>query len=100
MTQTSVRELKANLSKYLRQVEDGQTITITKRGKPIGRIVPERASLDERMQALMEAGLARWNGRKLEPAEPQVVNQSGTLISDIVAENRDVDYLSGYQRTD
>ena len=41
-----VRELKANLSAVLRRVKAGTTVVITDRGTPVGRIVPERASLD------------------------------------------------------
>jgi len=37
---TGIRELKEQLSAYLRQVKAGGTVTITDRGKPIARIVP------------------------------------------------------------
>lgn len=97
--QVGIRELKTHLSKYLRYVKKGQTLIITEYGKPIGRIVPEGASLDDRIQAMMDAGLARWNGKKLEARDPQVVNRSDKLVSDIVTENRDIDYLSGHKRT-
>jgi len=33
-------ELRSSFSEYLGQVREGQTITITKRGRPIARIVP------------------------------------------------------------
>ncbi len=95
-----IRELKTYLSKYLRRVKAGETLVITEYGKPIGRIIPEGASLDERLQAMVDAGLARWNGEKLKPGEPQVVNRSDKLVSDIVVENRDIDYLSRHERTD
>ena len=43
MTQSTVgiRDLKARLSEYLRQVKDGETVIITEHGRPIGRIIPE-----------------------------------------------------------
>ncbi len=42
MTQLTagVRELKEQLSNYIRQVEAGATVTITVHRKPVGRIVP------------------------------------------------------------
>jgi prevent-host-death family protein len=45
----SVRELKARLSEYLRRVQQGEQVTITQRGKPVGRLVPpeEPPELDE-----------------------------------------------------
>lgn len=93
MTSTSIRDLKANLSEYLRQVERGNTITITKRGKPIGRIVPESASIEERMHALVSAGLVSWSGHKLPVRKPVAINRGPKMISELVSEERDVDYL-------
>lgn len=37
----AVYEVKANLSTLLAQVEAGEEITVTRRGVPIARIVPE-----------------------------------------------------------
>jgi prevent-host-death family protein len=88
-----VREMKAQLSEYLRRVKSGQTILITERGKPIGRIIPEEKSIEERMQQLVKAGFVSWNGQKLPPREPAVVNRTHKQISDLVSEGRDVDYL-------
>ncbi|MCJ7700668.1 MAG: type II toxin-antitoxin system prevent-host-death family antitoxin [Anaerolineales bacterium] len=93
MTHASIRDLKANLSEYLRQVELGKTITITKRGKPIGRIVPEAASLEERMHALAAAGLVSWSGRKLSVRKPAAINRGPRRVSDLVSEDRDVHFL-------
>ena len=83
-----VRELKARLSEYLRYVKSGQTVVITERGKPVGRIVPESKSLDERMQELVQAGFLSWSGKKLKPRAPVAINRSDKLISDIVVEMR------------
>ena len=35
-----VRELRQNLSKYLRRVEAGETLEVTERGRPVARLVP------------------------------------------------------------
>jgi len=94
------RELKTHLSKYLRRVKAGETIIVTERGKVIGQIAPISASLEERMKALVNAGLAQWDGKKLAPYQPAIVNKSSHQISDLVSEDRDVDYLRGYQRPD
>ncbi|RIK14724.1 MAG: hypothetical protein DCC51_15505 [Anaerolineae bacterium] len=84
-----VRELKLQLSKYLHRVRAGETIIITDRGKPIGRIIPEAASLDEKIQQLLDAGLVEWNGVKPEVSEPAFANNSDILASDIVTEMRE-----------
>lgn len=86
-----VRELKAQLSAYLRQVKAGQTIVITERGTPIGRITPAGAHLltiEEKMQRLVDAGLVEWSGQKPEPFEPVAVNDGPVLASDLVVEMR------------
>lgn len=84
-----VRELKAQLSEYLRRVKAGETVIITERGRPIGRIVPEPEMLEEKIQRLIDAGFMEWNGEWPEITEPTVVNESGILLSDIVVELRE-----------
>lgn len=84
-----VRDLKARLSKYLRQVKQGQTIIITDRGVPIGQIAPLGRTVEERILALREAGLVAWNGRKLGLTVPGVVNRSDRQVSDILVEMRE-----------
>lgn len=92
-TTVGIRELKAKISKYLRRVKAGQTLIITDRGKPIGRIVPVTETLNERVQRLVEAGIVRWNGKKLEPHPPTAINRGDKLISDIISEDREIGYL-------
>ncbi|MBN1664928.1 MAG: type II toxin-antitoxin system Phd/YefM family antitoxin [Deltaproteobacteria bacterium] len=55
-----IREVKTNLSKLMKRIQEGQEIIITDRGKPIGKIVPissEKRSLEERLQTLENQGL-------------------------------------------
>jgi len=88
VTEAGVRELKANLSAYLRRVEAGETIIIVRHGKQIARLMPQVQSLDERIQALKEAGLLDWNGEKLEDIDP-VGHIIGTkTIAELVVEDR------------
>jgi prevent-host-death family protein len=42
MPRVGIRELRDNLKDYLEQVENGETIEITKNGRTIGMIVPKR----------------------------------------------------------
>ena len=86
-----VRDLKARLSEYLRRVKQGQTIVITDHGQPVGRILPVGQTLDEKLQALQEAGLLEWSGKKLQPFDSPVIKRSGKLVSDLVVEMRDQD---------
>ena len=88
-TKVGIRELKENLSKYMAKVKSGQSIEITDHGKPVGRIIPEGQSLEERVEALVQAGVIAWDGRKLKRIKPPAVNKSNKLVSDIVIEMRE-----------
>jgi len=92
-TSVGVRQLKAQLSEYLRRVKAGETVVITERGKPIGRLVPEEKgdalSIAEKMQRLVDAGLAEWNGQNPEPHEPVALLRGDVAASDVVVEMRD-----------
>ncbi|MBI5304842.1 MAG: type II toxin-antitoxin system prevent-host-death family antitoxin [Chloroflexi bacterium] len=91
MAQTTVgiRELKEQLARYIRQVKAGNTLVITERGKPVGRIVPVKSSTEERMQELIKAGVIEWSGRNLKPAKPSARLRGTKTLSDLVLENRD-----------
>ncbi len=80
----SVSELRVHLSRYLRQVERGEVILITKRGTPIGRIVPADLPLKKKMEALVKAGFLYWGGKELTPWEPVAENKGPGLVSDLV----------------
>jgi prevent-host-death family protein len=84
-----VRDLKARLSKYLRQVRQGQTVIITDHGRPVGRLSPVDQPLNERLKALQDAGLVAWNGQKLNSVTPTVINRSKQQVSDILVEMRE-----------
>ena len=42
MKTASVREVRNQFNKISKWLEDGETVQILKRGKPVGRIVPEQ----------------------------------------------------------
>ena len=91
MTQTTVgiRDLKARLSSYMRQVKDGATLVITERGKPIGRIVPVSHSVETRLRELIQAGLVAWSGRKLMPMDPVARTRGRRTVADLLLEDRE-----------
>ena len=88
-THVGIRELKANISKILKQVKAGKSIVITERGKPVGRIVPAEQSIEDRLESLAAAGLVQWSGKKLAPTLPPVSNPTDQLLSDIVSDLRE-----------
>jgi prevent-host-death family protein len=86
--QAGVRELKTQLSKYLRQVKAGQTVVITEHGRAVARIVPAGQTLDDKLQAMVAAGLAEWNGKRLKSARPAARVKPGHSVADIILEDR------------
>jgi prevent-host-death family protein len=83
------RELKNKLSEYLRRVKAGETIIVTEHGKTIGQIVPVKPTVAERIQAMVDAGQAEWNGQKLGPYQPTAINKGDRQLSDLVVEDRE-----------
>jgi len=85
-----VRELKARLSGYLREVKKGNTVVITERGRDVGRIIPVAESVEERLQSLVRSGFADWNGKRLKPGKTVAKIKPGSkTLAEIVSEDRD-----------
>ena len=84
-----VRDLKARLSKYLRQVSQGQTVIITDHGRPVGRLSAVDQPIDDRLKALKDAGLVAWNGQKLKQVTHAATNRGKRQVSDILVELRE-----------
>lgn len=76
--QVGVRQLRQNLSVYLRRVKDGETLTVTERGQPVARLTP----LPER-----SSGLARLIAEgKVIPAQGDLLDlppPSGPVTDDV-----------------
>jgi prevent-host-death family protein len=47
-------EAKAHLSELLDQVEQGETLLITRHGRPVARVVPERDERESEIARVME----------------------------------------------
>lgn len=88
-TEIGIRELKARLSAYLRRVRAGETIIITNRGKPVGRIVPVKQSIHLQLETLRTAGLISWNGEPLPQLAPVAKIKGEKTVADILVEDRE-----------
>jgi prevent-host-death family protein len=88
-TLVSIRELKSRLSHYLRLTRKGESVVITDRGVPIGRIVPMGQDLGQRVAAMCEAGQAQWNGRKLPTRKPVAKVRGKGTVAQLVADDRE-----------
>lgn len=85
----SIRELKSRLSHYLRLTRKGESLVITDRGVPIGRIVPMGQDLGQRLAAMCESGQAQWNGRKLVPRRPVAKLLRAGSVAQLLVDDRE-----------
>ena len=89
MTTVSISDLKANLSRYLREVRRGGEIQVLDRGVPVARLVPAAVSDDERIrERLIGTGLLRpgeGNAAAILDEPPLVLPVS---ISETLTEDR------------
>ncbi len=104
-TRIGVRDLKTHLGHYLRRVRAGESLVITARGEPIGRLIPARSSATEvdekaRIDAMVAAGLAQWNGERFHPRGPVAVNQGPGTVSDMVIEDREPAWWADFFKTE
>lgn len=84
----SVRELKSRLSHYLQLARKGESVVITDRGVPVGRIVPVGRGLDQRIDALRAAGLLQCSGRTLPRRKPVVSIEGRKTVAQLLVEDR------------
>ncbi len=89
VTLVSIRELKSRLSHYLRLTKAGESVVITERGTPIGRIVPAAAPVGDRIDVMVKAGLVFWNRKKLSPMPPVAKARGKRAVADLLIEDRE-----------
>jgi prevent-host-death family protein len=85
-----VRELRQNLSVYLRQVKAGETLDVTERGQVVARLtpaLPERVPVLERLIAEGRATPAAGDILRHEPID----TGPGPALSRVLEEMRDED---------
>lgn len=88
MNTVGVRELKNNLSQYLRDVKNGKPVAITERGKSIAVLMPVGSEPDLQIARELSAkGIGSWKGGKPKGASRPVVIK-GKPVSKIVLEER------------
>jgi prevent-host-death family protein len=85
-----VRDLRAHLSAYLRQVANGATITVgDRRGRPLARLVPATRSGDAIvLDRLTARGVIQRGVGKPGRARRERARAGSRPVSDLVAEDR------------
>lgn len=81
-----IRELKDSASAIIDRVEEGEAITVTKRGRPVARIVS--ASTPPHLAALVADGTVRPSEGPRYLPKPTKLRGAGKSAADYVAEGR------------
>lgn len=81
-----IRELKDSASAIIDRVEEGEAITVTKRGRPVARIVS--AATPPHLAALVANGTVRPSEGPRYLPKPTKLRGTGQSAADYVAEGR------------
>lgn len=90
--QVGVRELRQNLSVYLRRVEAGETLEVTEHGRPVGRLgplPPRRMNVLDRL--VSEGRAVPGSGANVADLGPPPAIGPGPSLSAVLRGMRDED---------
>lgn len=82
----SIRQLKANLSGYIRRAAAGETVTVSVHNRPVARIVSIKSRVP--LAQLRRIPGLQWNGRKPAGLRGGEVLRKGVALSSWVSEDR------------
>lgn len=91
MTSVSMTELKANLSRYIREARQGGEIEVFDRGTPVALITkPPKPSSNRGIEEMIKADvLTRGNGCAHEILDKPLIDLGGGLSSLIIEDRED-----------
>lgn len=82
-----MRELRANLSRYLSQIAEGASVTVTDRGRPVARLVGVERE-PPGLRRLIEAGRVRLPSRPAGDHAGRPLPKPTLPVADLVADQR------------
>jgi prevent-host-death family protein len=88
MREIEASELKARLDSVLREVEDGETVTVTSGGRPVAEIVPAMPERSETMKKLIAEGRVTPATKPLPMSPPSPID-TGTSASELILAERE-----------
>jgi prevent-host-death family protein len=87
-----IRDFRQHLSSHLRELKEGDTLVVTRRGKAIARLVPVElpdVPVEEKVLRLIEAGVSSWSGRRPSFDLPGFPVRGPKTVSELLIEDRD-----------
>ena len=89
METVGIRELKQNLSKYIKKTQHGERIIITDRKKEVALLLPftKEETEGEKLTAMLKEGMIQWKGGKPKGtvSKPRIL---GPTVAEAVIEDR------------
>jgi prevent-host-death family protein len=87
--EVGVRQLKAQLSRWLKHVQQGRRVTITDRGKPVAVLAPVDPKGDtEWAWRLVAEGRASWGGGKPRGLSTRIPSRGRSAAQMIIEDRR------------
>lgn len=87
-----IGDLQKRLGSQIGELEPGDILVITRRGRPVARMVPvelPEVPIDERTTLFIAAGLGAWNGRKPSSDIPKARVRGPKTVAELLLEDRD-----------
>lgn len=85
-----MRELRQNLSVYLRRVEAGETLRVTDRGRPVAVLAPLPRTTSRYDELLAQGLITPATGSIQDlPPPPPLPDDGGPTLSQVLQEMRD-----------
>lgn len=81
--EVGIRDLRANLSRWLREVRSGREVLVTDRGEPIARLLPA-AERQDPLADLIARGLASPPLKPAEPIDPRQLPKPDGSVTEIL----------------
>lgn len=87
MSEIGISEFNRRMSHFIRRVEQGEVITVTRRGQPVARLIP--MEVPDNLVELVADGRIRWAGGTRPPLpKPVKLRGSGMTAAEYVSEGR------------
>lgn len=84
-----VRELRQNLTRYLRRVKTGETLEVTEHGQPVAVLAPLPPPREDILDRWVREGRARPAQGDLLDVKPLPAITKGPTLSEILEELRE-----------
>ena len=87
-----IRDLQKHLSSHINALQHGDILIVTRRGRPVARIVPvelPEVPVSEKMELFIAAGLGSWSGHKPPTDTPGIPVRGPKMVSELLLEDRD-----------